>query len=81
MVEAGPVAESWHVTKDQQIQEALKLLDPPAAEREECLHEIHRALGRVENFTAFARSSRAEPLEEGRIAALPRGAPTAAQSL
>jgi hypothetical protein len=53
------------VTKDQQIQEALKLLDPPAAEREECLHEIHRALGRVENFTAFARSSRASRSKKG----------------
>ena len=53
------------MTKDQQIQEALKLLDPPAAEREECLHEIHRALGRVENFTAFARSSRASRLKKG----------------
>jgi hypothetical protein len=47
------------VTKDQQIQRALKLLAPPAAQREECLHEIHLALGRVENLTLLARSSRA----------------------
>ena len=53
------------VTKDQQIQEALKLLAPPAAEREECLHEIHLALGRVENFTALARSSRASRSKKG----------------
>ena len=47
------------MTKDQQIQKALKLLAPPAAEREVCLHEIRLALGRVEHFTAFARASRA----------------------
>ena len=53
------------MTKDQQIQKALKLLAPPAAEREVCLHEIHRALGRVGNFTAFARSSRASRSKKG----------------
>jgi hypothetical protein len=53
------------VTKDQKIQEALKLLAPPAAEREVCLHEIDLALGRVENFTAFARSSRASRSKKG----------------
>jgi hypothetical protein len=53
------------VTKDQQIQKALKLLAPPAAEREVCLHEIDLALGRVENFTAFARSSRASRSKKG----------------
>ena len=53
------------MTKDQKIQEALKLRAPPAAEREECLHEIHLALGRVENFTAFARSSRASRSKKG----------------
>jgi hypothetical protein len=47
------------VTKDQQIQRALKLLAPPAAQREQCRHEIRLALDRVENFTALARSSRA----------------------
>ena len=47
------------MTKDQQIQRALKLLAPPAAQREECLHEIRLALARVENVTALARSSRA----------------------
>jgi hypothetical protein len=53
------------MTKDQKIQEALKLLAPPAAEREVCLHEIDLALGRVENFTAFARSSRASRSKKG----------------
>ena len=47
------------MTRDQQIRKALKLLAPPTAEREECRHEIRLALDRVENFTAFARSSRA----------------------
>jgi hypothetical protein len=53
------VLGSIDVTKNQQIQQALKLLAPTAAEREECLHEIGIALGRVENRTAFERSSRA----------------------
>ena len=53
------------MTKDQQIQKALKLLAPPAAEREVCLHEIRLALGRVENFTAFARASRASRSKKG----------------
>ena len=53
------------MTKEQQIQEALKLLAPPAAERKECLHEIQVALGRVDNFTAFARSSRAIRSKKG----------------
>lgn len=47
------------MTRDQQIRKALELLAPPAAEREECRHEICLALDRVENFTALARSSRA----------------------
>jgi len=47
------------MTREQQIRKALELLAPPAAQREECRHEICRALDRVENFTAFARSSRA----------------------
>jgi hypothetical protein len=53
------------VTKDQQIQEALQLLAPPVAEREVCLHEIRLALDRVENFTAFARASRASRSKKG----------------
>jgi hypothetical protein len=57
--------DSKKVTKEQQIQEALKLLAPPAAEREVCLHEIRIALDRVENFTAFARSSRASRSKKG----------------
>jgi hypothetical protein len=55
------------VTKDQQIQEALKLLAPPAAEREVCLHEIRLALDMVENFTAFARASRASRSKKGGV--------------
>lgn len=55
------------MTKDQQIQKALKLLAPPAAEREVCLHEIRLALGRVENFTAFARASRASRSKKGGV--------------
>jgi len=47
------------MTRDQQIRRALELLAPPAAEREECLHEICLALDRVKNITALARSSRA----------------------
>ena len=53
------VSASVGMTRDQQIRKALKLLAPPAAEREECRHEIRLALDRVENFTASARSSRA----------------------
>ena len=47
------------MTRDQQIRKALELLAPPAAEREECRHEIRLAVDRVEHFTAFARSFRA----------------------
>ena len=47
------------MTRDQQIRKALELLAPPAAEREECRHEIRLALDRVEHFTASARSFRA----------------------
>jgi hypothetical protein len=55
------------VTKDQQIQQALKLLAPPAAEREVCVHEIRRALGRVENFTAVAHASRVSRSKKGGV--------------
>ncbi len=47
------------MTRDQQIREALELLAPPAAEREECRHEICLALDMVEHSTAVARSFRA----------------------
>jgi hypothetical protein len=47
------------MSRDQQIRIALQLLAPPAAEREECRHEICLALDRVERVTAFARSARA----------------------
>jgi hypothetical protein len=47
------------MSRDQQIRKALQLLAPPAAEREECRHEICLALDRVEHVTALARSSRA----------------------
>jgi hypothetical protein len=47
------------MSRDQQIRKALQLLAPPAAEREECRHEIWLAFDRVERFTASARSFRA----------------------
>jgi len=47
------------MTRDQQIQKALELLAPPAAERQECRHEICLALDMVEHSTAVARSFRA----------------------
>jgi hypothetical protein len=55
------------VTKDQQIERALKLLAPPAAQREECRHEIRLALDRVENFTALARACRASRSKRGGV--------------
>lgn len=55
------------MTKDQQIERALKLLAPPAAQREECRHEIRLALDRVENFTALARASRASRSKRGGV--------------
>jgi hypothetical protein len=47
------------MTRDQQIRKAFELLAPPAAEREECRHEICLALDMVEHSTAVARSFRA----------------------
>jgi hypothetical protein len=46
------------MTRDQQIAKALVLLAPPPAQREECKHEIVRALDRTENTAGFARSCR-----------------------
>ena len=47
------------MTREQQIQQALELLAPPAAEREQWRHQICLALNRVENVTVLARSYRA----------------------
>jgi hypothetical protein len=47
------------MTRDQQVAKALALLAPPPTQREECNYEIRRALDRIENATAFARSCRA----------------------
>jgi hypothetical protein len=47
------------MTRDQQIRQALVLLAPPPAEREECKHEIRLALDMVKNNAAVARSFRA----------------------
>jgi hypothetical protein len=47
------------MTRLRQIQQALELLAPAAAEREQWRHQICLALNRVENVTILARSSRA----------------------
>jgi hypothetical protein len=46
------------MTRDHQIAQALALLAPPPAQREECKYELVRALDRIENTAGFARSCR-----------------------
>jgi hypothetical protein len=52
------IARVCFMTRDQQVAKALALLAPPPAQREECKYEIRRALDRIENTAAFARSCR-----------------------
>ena len=56
------------MTRDQQVAKALALLAPPPAQRKECRYEIRRALDRIENTDAFARSCRvASSKNKGRL--------------